>query len=165
MKVTFDIQLTTRDVFRFNMYQTYRGMQGIISVLLPAIIVGVVIRNYKDFGTANALLYLGIALILLLYIPISLWLRSKKVLKTNEPLAKPLHFAFSEETISVSQEEQAVEFKWENVYKMIATKSLVLVYTNRLNAYIIPRTQIQEEYQKLAALAKAQLDKSRVNMR
>jgi len=165
MKVTFDVNLTSNDVFKFNIYQSYRGMQGVISVLLPAVIIGAVIKNYNDFGLANALMYIGISIILLAYMPVSLWFRSKKVLKTNEALAKTLHFEFTEETISVSQEEQKAEFKWENVYKMIATKKLVLVYTNRLNAYIIPREQIKDEYSDLAALAKSQLDRSRIHMR
>ena len=165
MKVTFDVKLTSNDVFRFNIYQVYRGMQGIISVLLPAIIIGVVIKNYSDFGPANAALYLGIALVLFLYVPGSLWLRSRKILKTNEVLANTLHFEFEEETICVSQGEQKAEFKWENVYKIVATKKLVLVYTNRMNAYIIPREQIKNGYADLATLAKSQLDRSRINMR
>ncbi len=164
MRVTFDVKLTSNDIFRFNIYQAYRGMQGIISILLPAVIIGAVIKNYSDFGPANVALYLGIALVLLLYIPVSLWFRSKKVLKTNEVLANTLHFEFEEETICVSQDDQKAEFQWENVYKMVATKKLVLLYTNRLNAYIIPREQIKDEYVDLATLAKSRLDRSRVRM-
>ena len=165
MKVTFDVKLTSNDVFRFNIYQAYRGMQGIISVLLPAIIIGAVIKNYSEFGLANALLYLAIAIVLFAYVPVSLWFRSKKVLKTNEVLANTLHFEFEEETICVSQDDQKAEFKWENVYKLVATKKLVLLYTNRLNAYIIPREQIKDAYADLATLAKSQLERSRIHMR
>ena len=165
MKVTFDVKLSASDVFRFNINQAYRGMQGIISVLLPAVIIGAVIKNFREFGVGNALLYLGIALFLLVYVPGSLWLRSKKVLKTNEVLANTLHFEFEEEAICVSQGEQKAEFEWKAIYKMIATKHLVLVYTNRVNAYIIPREQIKDEYADLAALAKSKLDRSRVNMK
>lgn len=165
MKVTFDINLTSKDVFRFNIYQTYRSMQGVVSVLLPAVMIGVVIKKFNDFGLANALIYIAMAIVLFAYVPVSLWFRSKKALKSNEALAKTLHFEFAEETICVSLEEQKAEFKWENIYKMVATKSMVLVYTNRINAYIIPREQIQESYSDLAALANAQLDKSRLGMR
>ncbi len=165
MKVTFDVNLTSKHVFNFNIYQAYRGMQGLISTLFPAVLIGVVIARYEDFGPANALMYIGFAIVLLLYLPVSLWLRSKTALKTNEALAKTLHFEFTEETISVSQEDQKAEFKWENVYKMVATKSMVLIYTNRINAYIIPREQMQGKYLELAALAKSQLDRIRVSMR
>lgn len=165
MKVTFDVKLTSNDVFRFNINQAYRGMQGIISVLLPAVIIGAVIKNFGEFGLANALLYLGIAVFLFLYVPVSLWFRSKKVLKTNEVLANTLHFEFEEEIICVSQGEEKAEFEWNNIYKMVATKKLVLVYTNRMNAYIIPREQIKDEYGDLAALAKSKLEKNRVSMR
>jgi hypothetical protein len=165
MKVTFDVNLTSKHVFKFNIYQAYRGMQGLISILFPAIMIGVVIKKYEDFGFANALLYIGIAVVLFLYVPVSLWLRSKSALKRNESLAKPLRYEFSEEAICVSQDNQNAEFKWENIYRMVATKSMVLIYTNRINAYIIPREQIQEAYHDLATLAKSQLDRSRVSMR
>ena len=165
MKVTFDVSLTSNHVFKFNIYQAYRGMQGIISILFPAVLIGVVIGKYEDFGPANALMYIAFAIVLLLYLPVSLWLRSKKALITNEALAKPLHYEFSEETICVSQEEENAEFKWENIYKMVATKSMVLIYTNRINAFIIPREQLQGTYLDLAKLAKSKLDRSRVSMR
>ena len=96
MKVTFDVKLSASDVFRFNINQAYRGIQGLISVLLPAVIIGAVIKNYSEFGFGNAMLYLGIAVFLLLYVPGSLWLRSKKILKTNEVLANTLHFEFED---------------------------------------------------------------------
>lgn len=165
MKVTFDVKVSTKDVFGFNMYQTYHSMQGVISVLLPAIIVGVIISNFEDFQMEKALFYLIISGILLLYIPVSLWLRSKAVLKTNESLAKPLHYEFEEERICVSQDDQQAEFKWENIYKMVATRSLVLVYTNRLNAYIIPKEQMEDKYGELVQLAGRMLDKSRMRLR
>ena len=34
MEVSFDVQLQPKDLFRFNMYQTYTGMQGILSIVL-----------------------------------------------------------------------------------------------------------------------------------
>lgn len=165
MKVTFDIKLSAKDIFKFNMYQAYRGMQGLISTLIPLVIIGTVIWKYNDFGLANALLYIGMAIVLVIYLPASLWLRSNRAIKTNEALAKPLHYEFSEENICVSQEDQNVEFQWENIYKMIATKSMVLIYTNRMNAYIIPREQMQEQYVDLATLAQSQLAKFRVKMK
>ena len=165
MKVTFDINLSAKDIFKFNIYQAYRGMQGLISTVIPLVIVATVILKYDDFGLANALLYIGMAIILVIYVPASLWLRSNRAIKTNEALAKTLHYEFSEEIIQVSQEEQSVEFQWENIYKMIATKSMVLIYTNRMNAYIIPREQMQDKYLDLATLAQSQLAKFRVKMK
>lgn len=34
MNTAFDIKLEAKDLFRFNMYQTYTGLQGWISIIL-----------------------------------------------------------------------------------------------------------------------------------
>lgn len=34
MKAEFDVQLQPKDLYRFNMFQTYTGMSGIISIAL-----------------------------------------------------------------------------------------------------------------------------------
>ena len=38
MKLEFDIQLTEKDLFDFNIYQIYRSAQGIVSILLAIIV-------------------------------------------------------------------------------------------------------------------------------
>jgi hypothetical protein len=54
---------------------------------------------------------------------------------------------------------------WKEIYKMISTKSQVLIYSNRVNAYIIPREQLGDQYEDLKAIAKEQLEKYRFRMR
>ena len=38
MKIEFDVKLTTKDLYLFNLGQAYKGMQGIISLIIPAAI-------------------------------------------------------------------------------------------------------------------------------
>uniref|UniRef100_UPI004056D3F5 YcxB family protein n=1 Tax=Agathobacter sp. TaxID=2021311 RepID=UPI004056D3F5 len=165
MKVEFDVNLDQTHIFKFNMYQTYKSTQGMLSLVLPAIIFFRLYMNYESMGMDQILINLGLGILFLVYVPISLWLRAKKALKKNSVLASTLHFAFTEQSICVTQGEDKAEFKWENIYRMVSTKNLVLIYTNRVNAYVIPKLQMGMEYVKLAELAKSQLDKSRVRLR
>ena len=48
---------------------------------------------------------------------------------------------------------------------MESTKNNVLVYSNRVNAYVIPRQQLGEEYCELAEIAKEKLPKYRVKLK
>jgi hypothetical protein len=48
---------------------------------------------------------------------------------------------------------------------MVSTKHLVLVYSNRLNAYVIPQRQLGELYLPLAKLARQKLPKYRLRMK
>lgn len=54
---------------------------------------------------------------------------------------------------------------WDQVYKMVSTKNNVLVYSNRVNAYVIPRQQLGEKYRELAEIAKEKLPKYRVKLK
>lgn len=165
MKITFDIKLTHKDLFAFNMYQAYKGMQGVLAILASILFLYIAYKNYQSDDLGGSVLYIVLILMLIGYTPISLWFRCKKLIKTNESLAAALHYEFAAENIKVSQGEKNVDFLWENIYKMIATKNMVFVYTNRINAYIIPKCQIQNEYRNLAELAKKSLPKYRVKMK
>ncbi len=165
MKIEFDVKLTAKDLYLFNMYQAYRGMQGILSLILPVLIFICAAYNWENVKLGTSLLNIGIGILFLIYIPVSLWLRSAKKVRTNEVLSKPLHYTFTEEEICVSQGEEHAEFKWENIYRMITMCGLVLIYTNRINAYIISKKQIENQYKGLESLAKSKLEKYRIRMK
>ena len=69
-----------------------------------------------------------------------------------------------ENGFNVSQGEESATLPWDQVYKMVATKSNVLVYSTRINAYIIPREQLGDKYTELAKIANEKLPKYRVKM-
>ena len=110
-------------------------------------------------------LYIGISILLLFYIPVTLWLRAKQSIKASPVLSQSLHYCVDEEGFTVTQGEASGVLGWKQIYKMVATKQLVLVYSGRLNAYIIPREQLGDRYVTLAKLAREKLPKFRVRMK
>lgn len=60
----------------------------------------------------------------------------------SEVLRGTLHYEVDEEGLHVSQKEESALLPWEQIYKMVATKHNVLVYSSRINAYVIPRAQL-----------------------
>lgn len=165
MKVVLDIKLDAKDLFRFNMMQAYRGMQGILSIILPILVFAYAVTTYGEVSIGSTLVYVGLGILFLVYVPVSLWLRVNKIIKDEtNALSKTLHFTFTEEQIQVSVEDESVEFKWENVFQMKKSGPLLLVYTNRINAYILPLAQVGAQYDALSKLAHAKLEKYRIKM-
>ncbi len=166
MKVTLDIKLDAKDLFRFNMMQAYRGMQGVLSIILPILVFAYAVNTYGQVSIGSTLVYVGLGIVFLVYVPISLWLRVNKIMKDeSNAIAKTLHYEFEEEAIRVSVEEESVEFKWENIFQMKTSGPLLLVYTNRINAYILPLSQVGDKYDELSKLAHAKLEKYRIKMK
>lgn len=166
MKVTLDIKLDAKDLFKFNMMQAYRGMQGSLSIILPILIFAYAVTSYGTVSIGSTLVYIGLGIMFLVYVPVSLWLRVNKTVKDeNNALSKSIHYEFEEETIRVSVGEESVEFKWENIFQMKTSGNLLLLYTNRINAYIFPLAQVGDNYEALSKLAHSKLEKYRIRMK
>ena len=162
--IEFDITLTQKDMYRFNLYQTYTGFQGWLSVLAGILFVaaGVI---YGKTEPLHCVLYIVFGIVLLVYLPAGLYLRSKKRFMTTDSLKKPLHYQIAEEGITVSQEGENAALPWEQIYKMTVNKSQVLIYSGRVNAFVIPRAQLGEHWGPLAELATKKLPKYRLKMK
>lgn len=166
MKVTLDIKVDAKDLFRFNMLQAYRGIQGILSIILPILVFAYAVTTYGEVSIGSTLVYIGLGILFLVYVPISLWLRVNKIVRDeNNALSKILHYEFEEDVIRVSVADESVEFKWENIFQMKTSGKLLLVYTNRINAYILPLSQVGEKYEALSQLAHSKLEKYRIKMK
>ena len=166
MKVVLDIKLDAKDLFRFNMQQAYRGMQGILSIILPILVFAYAVTSFGEVSIGSTLVYVGLGIVFLVYVPVSLWLRVNKIVKDeNNALSKVLHYEFEEKVIRVSVGEESVEFKWENIFQMKTSGPLLLVYTNRINAYVLPLEQVGDRYEELSKLAYEKLEKYRIKMK
>ena len=69
MKASFDVTLSPKDLYRFNMYQTYTGFQGWSSIVLG--ILGFVMAgiSFQNGKISYTLLYTAVGFLFLLYIP------------------------------------------------------------------------------------------------
>lgn len=165
MPLEFDIKLEAKDMFRFNMYQTYSGFSGLSSIIFAAALFGLAIYSYGEVPTSRTVLYAVVGVLVLVYMPITLWLRANQSLKASPVLSNTLHYAVDADGFTVTQGEATGALAWKQIYKMVATKHLVLVYSNRINAYVIPRKQLGDFYVPLAKLACEKLPKYRFRMK
>lgn len=167
MKAEFDVQLQPKDLYRFNMFQTYTGMSGIISIALGilAFVMAGISAVKPDTQTGYLFMYIVMGIVFWFYVPISLWFRAKSTLKSNQVLAGKLHYEVTEEFIKVTQGKEHGELPWDMVYKIVSTKNMVLIYSSRVNAYIIPMTQIGDQYAAFCEVAEAKLEKFRLKLK
>ncbi len=161
MSISFDVKLQAKDVYRFNMYQTYTGIHGLMSVILA---VAAWVFSAATFGKTEALytvLYIVFGFVILFYLPVTLWVRAKATIRTNAVLSDTLHYEISESGIRVTQGEEEGELPWDMIYKMVSNRWQVLIYSNRINAYVLPREQLSGQYPALCELAEKKLEKYR----
>lgn len=165
MKAEFDITITSRDMYKFSMNHTYTGCQGIITIVLAIVCFVMSGVTYGSVERNYTILYVVFGMLFLFYMPMNLYLRSKRQFLMSEVLKNPLHYVVDEEGIHTSQKEASAELSWEQVYKMMDTKQYVYIYSNRVNAYIIPKEQLKDQYEVLRRIALAQMPGYRCKMK
>lgn len=165
MTTEFDVTITSKDMYRFNMYHAYHGFQGIFATVIGILVLIVAGATFGKIETMYTVLYFVFGLIFLIYVPVSLYMRSKQQILSSEVLRQSLHYKVDEEGVHVSQNEQTADLLWNQIYKVVSTKSNLLIYSSRVNAYVIPRKAISKEYETVAQLAAKHLEKYRLKLK
>lgn len=154
MTVKFNVKLSSEDMYRFNMYHAYTSMQGILSLVMGIFVIVVIALSENLHDIRHALPYLLIALIFLLYVPLTLRIRSKRQIHMSDALKDVLHFEMREDGIAVTTDHETEEavLPWDMIYKAVTTKHNLLIYSNRVNAYIIPKAQVTKKLPQIYAM-------------
>lgn len=162
MNLEFDVKMTTKDLYKYNMRNAYTSMQGILSIICSALVVFVFIWKFDSLTLLYKALFVVLAIAFLAYIPISLYIRSKQIVATTDVFKEPLTFIFEDVAINlkspVATEDDETILPWEDIYRVVRTKSLILIYTNRVSAYIIPREQIADKEEEIITTLKDKVD-------
>ncbi|MDE7062079.1 MAG: YcxB family protein [Lachnospiraceae bacterium] len=149
----FDVKITSQDMYRFHMYHMYTGFHGIVSIVVAIIAFVAAIATWGDVELTYSVLYIVFGVVFLCYLPLTLWGRAKRQIAMSEVLQQTLHYSFDEEGVHVTVGDEAATLPWKQIYKMVSTKHNILIYSNRINAYIIPRASLGGQYEELCALA------------
>ena len=147
MKLEFDVKVTEKDLYSFNIEQAYKGSQGVISLLFAVLLAAAAVLSAQKGNTEYVVLYIIVGILVLLYVPFSLKGRVKMIMKTNEVFSKPLHFVVDEKHICVANDKR------------------ILIFSNRKNAYILSKEQLGDSYEPLKELAGSTLEKYRLKIK
>ncbi|MCI9447784.1 MAG: YcxB family protein [Lachnospiraceae bacterium] len=164
MSAEFEVTITDKDMFRFNLYHAYHGFQGIIATLVGIWVLAMAGLTFGQVGMGYTVLYIFLGILFLVYVPGNLYLRSKKQVASSDVLRNALHYKIDDTGVHVSQGGQTADLEWKQIYKMVSTKNQLLIYSSRLNAYIIPKEAIGEQYQSVLGLAISHLEGFRLKM-
>lgn len=159
-KISFDVKLSPKDVFKFNMYHNYRRVQPYIYLVLGVAVMVIAIINAGKFDTTSTLLYILLGFMLAAYNPLSFFVTSKFQASEAGPLGKSMRYVFDDMGITVSftdDEEKATagegvdsgnidslrsKISYNEIYKVKESGSAIYIYTSNRNASILPKDKI-----------------------
>ena len=163
------ISIGARDMYAFQMYHTYHSPNGIMSLILSVAAFAVVIFAHAKLEPFYIAAYIIAGIVFLLYYPVILKGKASLAISASPVLSHPLLYTFDERGITVTADDKAMvetsensaTLPWESVYKVAQTKDLILIYSNKINAYILPVSQISD-LDGIKALIKEKLPDHRV---
>ena len=149
MDLSFDIRLTTSELYTFSMRHTYFGMSGIFGLIISFGSLAVVALRYKYLDKSAIVALIIIGLLFTVVQPVMLYFKAGTQVKRNESIKGCLHYVFSEEGIIVTQGEQQAEVKWYEVRKRVVTGSAMYLYMSPVRAFIFPKSQCMDKFDEL----------------
>lgn len=138
MEVEFDVQMTSADLYDYMLHHTFTSPSGLIGAVAGALMI------VAGFAGSGALCTIA-GIVILLYLPVALFMRSKQQFLSNSAFRQPLHYRMNEEGITVSQGEHEECCKWEDMQKAISTMRSIVLYTSAVNATILPKKAMGEK--------------------
>ncbi len=158
MEVEFDVQMTSKDLYDYMLHHTYGSASGLIGSVAGALMV---VAAFMGAGV----LCLIAGLVILLYLPFSLFLKSKQQFLANPAFKKPLHFKMTQEGLEVSQGEETQMQSWENMHRAVSTSKSIILYTTVMNASIFPRRELGDMAPEVIQMISTHMPPKKVKIR
>ena len=137
MEIEFDVRITANVLYDYMLRHTYYSASGLIGSLVGALMI-------VYYFAQGGVIFLIAGAVILLYLPWTLFIKSRQQMVNTPAFKEPLHYKLTEEGMEVSQGEETQTQKWDDMYKAVSTQRSLIVYTSRVNASIFPKQDLGE---------------------
>ena len=156
--IELDVKIDAKDLYDYMLRHSYNSASGIIGSCFGALMVVLAVLT-------GQWLYLIFGVIMLLYLPWTLFIRSKQQILSNPGFQQPLHYLLDEQGLTISQGEETVQYPWEEMDKAVSTGRSIIVYTSKVNATIFPRKQLGDKLPAVVEMISTHMPPAKVKIR
>ena len=156
--VELDIKIEAGDLYDFMLMHSYHQISGLMGSVLGAIMVLVALSN-KQW------IFLIGGIVLLLYLPWVLFIKSRQQILSNPVFKQPLHYVLDENGVTISQGESVTTQSWEDMVKAVSTSRSIILYTSKVNATIFPKKQMEEKKAAVIEIISTHMPPAKVKIR
>ena len=153
-----DIKIEAGDLYDYMLMHHYHTAAGVLGsgVGAVALLVGV---------ARGEVVFLIAGILLLLYLPWTLFIKSRQQILGNPLFREPLHYKLDDSGITISQNGEEQHQDWESMVKAVSTGHSIIVYTNRVNATIFPKRQLGDKKTDVIEMISTHMPPAKVKIR
>ncbi len=153
-KFEFRVKLTAGDLWHFTMYHAYSGMTGVFCVIFTLVAVVLILTRWNVLETYQKGLLVICLLLFTIWQPGLLYYKACKQAK-RPAIAAPMELTFSRsEGLRVRQNGQSARFAWDQIGRVDRHGSMLIIYLDRIHAYLLPKTVLGEDEESFYGLLK-----------
>ncbi|MDO4975914.1 MAG: hypothetical protein Q4E53_01515 [Eubacteriales bacterium] len=139
-------EITVKEIRDFLLGHAYHQITT-YAILLMGIAYGV----FMYFQYKNPIVPVAVIVFVLLFYPLILMGRAKKIKNTNKTFSETFHYMLDEKGCHLQLSHEAIDVEWKYFQKMMNVGSAVVVYTNKNNGYIIPVKDMGDKKEEIIA--------------
>ena len=158
MEIEFDVKISANVLYDYMLRHTYSSLSGIMGTLVGALMLVLFASNRQP-------ICLIIGVVILLYLPWTLFIKSRQQALGTPAFKKPLHYRLSDEGIEVSQDETVEQMEWDGMVKAVSTINSIIVYTTPTNACIFPKKDLGDSKYKVIEIISTHMPPKKVKIR
>lgn len=158
MQVEFDVNITPGVLYDYLLSHTYRSLSGLVGTIVGVLLI-------IGFAMTMKVPYLIAGIVIVGYIPWTLFIKSRQQYLSNPSFKQPIHYLLDDEGIEVSQDGEVQRIAWADTVKALSTGANVLIYTSKVNACILPKKDLGEKKVQVYAAISTHMDPKKVHIR
>ena len=156
--IELDVKIEAKDLYDYMLRHSYNSPAGVVGSCFGALMI-------VFAAMTGQWLYLVFGLIILLYLPWTLFIRSNQQILSNPSFQQPLHYMLDEQGITISQGEESVQYLWTEMVKAVSTGRSIIVYTSKINATIFPKKQMGDMSAAVIGMISTHMPPAKVKIR
>lgn len=159
-ELRFEVKLGVKELWQFSMYHANAGMLGMVNVLFTLAALFLIVTRWGSLTVPYRLLLVVCALMFTVWQPLLLYNKARKQAKAPA-VKEPMILTFGEEGLKVEQNEQEAVFTWEQMGRLDRMPTMVILYMDRVHAYLLPKSVMGAQEETFYELVRARLSKER----
>jgi len=159
--IKFQIQMKVKDLWQFSMYHSYRGMVGVFAVVFTGAALYYVIASWTLLSETQRIAMIFVVLMFPVLQPVMLYWKAWK--RMRQPVMQTATLLeFQEEGLKVTQQDQEALFPWDQIGRIDRKPTMLVIYMDRIHAYLIPKEVYEERLEELSDFLHGQLPKEKL---
>ena len=109
MELEFDVKINAKILYDYMLHHTYSSFQGVLGTAVGALMI-------VGFAATEYVIWLIGGVVLIAYLPWSLFLKSRQQMVRTPAFQQPLHYKITQEGVEISQGEIKEFQEWGSMF-------------------------------------------------